>query len=300
MDAMTAVPAALKWLAPTLLAIAMLEALWLQRRGTRYPWRETAITVAIALGQRVIALALGGGTLWLLQVVSAHRWWTIPTDSWLVWLSLFVAVEFTYYWFHRASHTCRWLWATHRVHHTPERMVLSGALRLGWTGPLSGGVLFFMPLVWLGFPPLSVLAMLGLNLLYQFWLHTEMIPRLGVVEAVFNTPTHHRVHHASNTPYLDANFGGVVIVFDRLFGTFVAERADEPIRYGLVTPVRSSNPFRIALGEWAQMARDVVHARSLRACLGHLFGPPGWRADGQGCTTGNLRRATASFPPSQG
>ena len=215
------------------------------------------------------------------------------------WLALFVGVEFFYYWFHRSSHVCRWFWATHVVHHTPERMVLSGALRLGWTGPLSGAFVFYVPLVLLGFSPQSVFIVLAVNLLYQFWLHTEMVPKLGVFEWLFNTPSHHRVHHARNREYLDANFGGVLIVFDRLFGSFVAEDAAVPCDYGLVKPIGSDKVFRIAFGEWRQMGRDLLAADHWHDRLCHLFAAPGWQPDGLGPTTANIRgRTPATDSPS--
>lgn len=283
----------LKLALPILFALAMLEALWIVRRRQRdYPWRQTGLTLLLALGQRGVGALFGGGVLWLLGQVWGHRVWTIAMDNAWAWFALFVGVEFSYYWFHRASHVCRWFWATHVVHHTPERLVLSGALRLGWTGPVSGAFLFFVPLVLLGFPPSSVLLMLAGNLLYQFWLHTEMLPKLGGLEWLFNTPSHHRVHHARNPEYLDANFGGVLIVFDRLFGSFVEENASVPCDYGLVKPIGSDNVFRIAFGEWRQIGRDLVAAKTWRQRLGFLFAAPGWQPDGRGLTTANIRGQT--------
>lgn len=150
--------------------------------------------------------------------------------------------------------------------------------------------MFFTPLVWLGVRPEVVFAILSFNLMYQFWLHNTWMPKLGWLEAVFNTPSAHRVHHASNLDYLDANYGGVLIVFDRLFGTYVAERADEPCRYGLVTPTRSRNPFVVELEHWASLARDVVTAGNVRDAIRFAMLPPGWRPGNQGETTEKLRR----------
>jgi sterol desaturase/sphingolipid hydroxylase (fatty acid hydroxylase superfamily) len=168
----------------------------------------------------------------------------------------------------------RWFWASHTVHHSPNELTLAAALRLGWTGKLTGTALFFAPLVWLGFPPQAVVACLALNLLYQFWLHATWIPKLGPLEWVLNTPSHHRVHHGSNPEYLDCNYGGVLIVFDRLFGTCVTEREDLPPRYGLTTPLHSYNPLRVALHGWQDLLRDLFAARGWRARLATLFGPP--------------------------
>lgn len=150
--------------------------------------------------------------------------------------------------------------------------------------------MLFTPLVWLGVRPEAVLAILSFNRMYQFWLHNTWMPKLGWLEYVFNTPSAHRVHHASNLDYLDANYGGVLAVFDRLFGTYVAERADEPCRFGLVTPTRSRNPFVVELEHWASLARDVATARDVWSAIRFVLLPPGWRPDNQGETTEELRR----------
>ena len=179
-------------------------------------------------------------------------------------LLLFVGLEFFYYWYHRTSHTSRWFWMAHSVHHSPNQLNLAAAYRLGWFGKFTGTSLFFTPLVLLGFTPTVVLTALFLNLLYQFWIHADWIPKLGWLEYVLNTPSSHRVHHARNPEYLDANFGGVLIVFDRLFGTYVAERADVPCEYGLVSPaVSSRNPFVVNFEPWIGLAKDLRGARSL-------------------------------------
>jgi len=284
----------LKLVLPVLLLFSMLEALWIVRRRRQdYPWRQTGVTLLLAVGQRAIAALFGGAVFWLMLRIWDFRMFTVSMNSFWSWLALFVGVEFFYYWFHRSSHLCRWFWATHVVHHTPERMVLSGALRLGWTGPLSGAFVFYVPLVVLGFSPQSVFIVLALDLLYQFWLHTEMVPKLGWFEWLFNTPSHHRVHHARNRQYLDANFGGVLIVFDRLFGSFVAEDAAVPCEFGLVKPIGSDNVLRVAFGEWLHMVRDLRTAACWRQRLRFLFGAPGWQPDGRGLTTANIRTGTA-------
>jgi sterol desaturase/sphingolipid hydroxylase (fatty acid hydroxylase superfamily) len=201
-------------------------------------------------------------------------------DTWQAILMLFIGQEFCYYWFHRASHRIRWFWGNHSVHHSPNELNLSAAYRTGMFAKLIGSPIFFVPMVWLGFLPQVVMATLSLNLLYQFWIHATWIPKLGWLEYVFNTPSAHRVHHASNTEYLDANFGGVLIVFDRLFGTYVEEREDLPCRYGLTKPITSYNPLRVEFAEWISLAKDLRNARSVKAVLGYLFMPPGWQPDG--------------------
>ena len=165
-----------------------------------------------------------------------HRFFTQSLDNVGSILLLFFSLEFFYYWYHRFSHTTRWFWNGHSPHHSPNQLNLSAAYRLGWFGRLTGSTLFFTPLVLLGFTPTVVLSALVLNLLYQFWLHADWFPRLGWLEGIFNTPSNHRVHHARNPEYLDANYGGVLVVFDRLFGTYIPERDDVPCDYGTVTP----------------------------------------------------------------
>jgi sterol desaturase/sphingolipid hydroxylase (fatty acid hydroxylase superfamily) len=271
------------WFLMLLVATLAMEYALLRWSGrTAYDWRESAATLGVALGQRLIkpvtALAYAGvlGAAWSMRLVTLplDRWWSIPV--------VLLAVEFAYYWYHRASHVVRVFWASHLVHHSVERLNLSAAARLGWTSGLTGAPLFFVPLVLLGIPPTAVVLALGVNLLYQFWLHTELVPKLGPLEWVLNTPSHHRVHHASNEAYLDRNFGGMLIVFDRLFGTVAEERDDERCRYGLTEPVVSHNPLRIALHGWLVLAHDIgadLRCGHWRRLPWRLFAAPGWRPD---------------------
>jgi sterol desaturase/sphingolipid hydroxylase (fatty acid hydroxylase superfamily) len=269
-------PEWLPWLlagALLVLVAALAEAVVLGRRG-RYDWRAFAATLGDLVGRRAVD-ALGLSVVApLLGWVHAHRLMTLTLDGPAAVLLLFIGQEFCYYWQHRASHRVRWWWATHCVHHSPNELTLASALRLGWTGKISGAAIFFAPLVWLGFHPLAVGAAVALNLLYQFWLHATWIPKLGPLEWLLNTPSHHRVHHARNPEYLDCNYGGVLIVFDRLFGSFVAERGDIAPAYGLVVPIRSYNPVHIALHGWFALVRDLRAARGWAQALATLFGPP--------------------------
>lgn len=263
------------WLLPMIAAAVVLEvAAYLVRRRA-YPWREMIASVVAYLIRlpvhllRPFLVAPIGYFFW------EHRLTTIPLDtSWGI-AALFLGEELAYYWMHRTSHEVRWLWASHVVHHTPEHIHLASAFRLGATEMFSGTWIFYLPLYLLGLHPLAVSAMLGINLLYQFWLHTDLIGRIGPLEWVLNTPSHHRVHHASNPEYLDRNYGGMIILWDRLFGTFAEEQRGKQIRYGLVHPVGSLNPFRIVFHEWGVMARDVARARTWRERLISLFGRPG-------------------------
>lgn len=262
-------------LAPAaIVLLATAEGAVLSGARRSYDWRG----YFTSLGDLALRLSLQllpfGIALDALQWLWAHRLYTMPTDEAWTWIVLFVGQDFLYYGMHRADHRVRWLWATHAVHHSPSTLNLSAAYRLGWTARLSAAPLFFAPLVLAGFRPELVGLALAANLFYQFWLHATWIPRLGPFEWFLNTPTHHRVHHASNPEYLDANFGGVLIVFDRLFGSFVAARAGVDIRYGLVEPPASGNPLVIGVAEWRRLVGDVRRARSLRGMLAASFGPP--------------------------
>jgi sterol desaturase/sphingolipid hydroxylase (fatty acid hydroxylase superfamily) len=279
---------------PVVIALATVEAIILGLiLKRRYNWRAYLASLADALARQYLVLVFLPISIATPAIAWAvtHRIAVISLSGPAAFALLFLGQEFCYYWFHRASHRVRWFWASHAVHHSPNELNLSAAYRFGITGRLAGATVFYTPLIWLGFPPSAVFATLSLNLLYQFWLHATWIPKLGWLEYVLNTPSHHRVHHAVNLDYLDRNYGGVLIVFDRLFGTFAAERADLPCRYGLVTPLMTNNPIIIAFHEWRALARDLWRARSWGARWQHLFGPPGWRPDGRGTTTEELRQA---------
>jgi sterol desaturase/sphingolipid hydroxylase (fatty acid hydroxylase superfamily) len=286
---------------PVIIGVAALEAVVLMlvlRR--KYNWKASLASLANFLTRHYfveayLRFSIATPVLYWAVVHNIHA---VPLSPFLAIPILFLGQEFAYYWFHQCSHRIRWFWATHSVHHSPNELNFSAAYRISLTGHLIGGEIFYAPLLWLGFSPAAVFTTLGLNLLYQFWIHSEWIPKLGPLEYVLNTPSHHRVHHSANVDYLDANYGGVLIVFDRLFGTCVVERDDEPCRIGLVKPLTTNNPVLIDFHEWMALARDLRHARSAQEWLFYLFGPPGWRPNGEGLTTEALRRAhaTAAVP----
>lgn len=274
---------------------SLIEAAWLTFRKRRegeaaFDWSEVWLSLADLAGRKLFALLPISLAAPIFHFAWEHRLFTLSIDNLTLAFFVFIGQEFCYYWYHRASHRMRFFWATHAVHHSPNQLTLSSAYRLGWTGKIAGPVMFFAPLVWLGVRPEIVVAILSFNLLYQFWLHNTWIPKLGWFEYVFNTPSAHRVHHASNVDYLDANYGGVLVVFDRLFGTYVAERADEPCRYGLVTPTRSRNPLVVEFEHWVSLVRDIAAAPNVWTAVRHVILPPGWSADGQGETTEELRK----------
>lgn len=236
--------------------------------------RETAASVGVALGNLAAKTLTGGIAAVPFLLLYQVRLFDMPLDRVWSWALLFIAVEFCYYWFHRASHRVRWLWATHAVHHSATHFNLSAAVRIGWTGQLTGAFIFFLPLAWLGFHPVAIVGVLSAGLLYQFFLHTAFPVHLGPLEWVLNTPAHHRVHHACNEPCLDTNYGNVLIVFDRLFGTFAQAPEHEALRFGLKDREPSTNPIAIVFGEWAQLIRDAARVRGFRQRFKVLFGPP--------------------------
>jgi sterol desaturase/sphingolipid hydroxylase (fatty acid hydroxylase superfamily) len=258
----------------------------------RYRLRDTLASLGMTLGNIVMNVALAGLVLAGLALAYRVRLFSISAASPWAWLALFFLDDFTYYWFHRASHECRLWWAAHVNHHSSREYNLSTAVRQTWTSLLVGTWLPWLPLALLGFPPLMILTMQSVNLFYQFWVHTEAVRRLPAwYEYLFNTPSNHRVHHASNPRYLDRNYAGVLMLWDRLFGTYVAERDEEPPRYGLVHDIATLNPLRIAFHEWAALWADLRRARSARALAGAILGPPGWRPDGRGETSAAIRAA---------
>jgi sterol desaturase/sphingolipid hydroxylase (fatty acid hydroxylase superfamily) len=260
-----------------------------------YGWIITGSNLVVAIG-RLATDALTKAIVAAVYVGAYQlRPFDIPMDRWESWVALFFAVELAYYWLHRFSHEIRWMWTQHSVHHSARQITLSVAYRLGWTQFLAGPWLFLVPVCWIGFDPRAVVLMYAASLLYQFWLHTEVVPKLGLLEWVFNTPSHHRVHHAIEPEYLDRNYGGVLIIWDKLFGTFAPEGDNAPRTYGLVHQIDTLNPVKIAFAEWVALVRDLRAARGWREILGLLFGPPGWKADGTGRTTRAIRRA-ASIP----
>jgi len=235
--------------------------------------KETTSSIVTALGNQIIRPATSVLVAFPLYLAYQHRLFEIPLNA-VTLIVLFVLVDFAEYWFHRAAHRVRFMWASHCVHHSTTRFNLTAAVRLPWTGALSGAVFFFLPLAVLGFHPLAMTGMALLNLLYQFFLHTEQAPRLGPLEWLLNTPAHHRVHHASNASCLDKNFGGVFIIWDRLFGTFAEVPKDEKLHFGLVSPLPSQNPLTVNFHEWRKLLRDTWRAPGLKARLRVLVGAP--------------------------
>ncbi len=210
--------------------------------------------------------------------------------QWWAWTILFFLDDFAYYWFHRMNHEVRLFWAGHVPHHSSERFNFGTALRQG-VGERIHKFLFWMWLPLLGFDPLMMFIIISINLFYQFWVHTELVDKLpSWYEFIFNTPSHHRVHHASNIRYLDCNHAGVLIIWDRLFGTFSEEKDIEKPVYGLTENIKTHNPFVVAGHEYAAIWRDVKRASKWSDKLKYIFYAPGWSHDGEDKRAKTLRK----------
>ncbi|MDX1546181.1 MAG: sterol desaturase family protein [Rhodothermales bacterium] len=290
------VPNLVNWAIPAFLLLLVAEAVFsaLDQRAL-FEVRDTFASLAMGLGNvlsNLVVKAFIFGVYWFVYDATGFFRDALGPDRWYAWVLLFFAEDLSYYWFHRISHGSRYFWASHVVHHSSQKYNLSTALRQTWTGNLSGSFVFWLWLPLLGFHPVMVMTLQSVSLIYQFWIHTEAIGRLPrPIEWVFNTPSHHRVHHASDVKYLDRNHAGVLIIWDRLFGTFQPE--EERPTYGLTTNIDTYNPFRIAFHEWAALWRDVRRPLPWRDRLGYLFGPPGWSHDGSRRTTRQLREELA-------
>ncbi len=277
------------WAIPAFVVLVVAEMAWARRRSAAaYEPRDTLTSLALGLGSTV-AGALAAGAIYAAATwLSQFRVMTIGR-AWWAWIAAFVLDDFNYYWAHRTGHRVRWFWASHVNHHSSQHYNLSTALRQTWTGAVA---LSFVLRIWpvlLGFDPAMLLAVGGINLIYQFWIHTEAVRRCPRwFEAVFNTPSHHRVHHGINPLYLDRNYAGALIVWDRLFGTFEAEREDIRIRYGIVKQLGSFNLLWAAFHEWIGIARDVWSA-PWRHKLSYLWREPGWSHDGGRETSREIR-----------
>jgi sterol desaturase/sphingolipid hydroxylase (fatty acid hydroxylase superfamily) len=255
-----------------------------------YSGPDTRASLWMGAGNVVVSVIVGGLVLGLYFWLYEHRLFEIGTGP-AAFAALFVAEDFTYYWWHRASHEVRFLWAAHENHHSSEYFNYSTALRQSFTTPFTVPLFYWwLPLV--GFHPLMLLTQVSVSLIYQFWIHTELVGRLPAwFELVFNTPSHHRVHHGANVEYLDRNHGGILIVWDRLFGTFEPERAR--VVYGLTKNIQTFSPLRIGFHEWAAMLRAALRRAPLRTRLAYVLAPPGWSPDGSTRTAAQLRAELA-------
>ena len=245
------------------------------------------------------SVALGFGNLFsglITKTIMAVIFWylydnfhvfTLDGSAWWMWVLAFFADDFSYYWFHREAHLIRYFWASHKVHHSSEKYNLATAVRQTWTGNITFSYIFYLWMPIVGFHPIVILVMQQVSLLYQYWIHTETIGKMWrPFEYIFNTPSHHRAHHGSDVKYLDKNYAGIMIIWDRMFGTFI-EETDRPT-YGLVENVNTNNPVKIAFGEWIDMGKDVIS--NPKHTLNYIFGRPGWSHDGSRKTAREMQK----------
>jgi len=264
-----------------LLAIVS-ETIWDFVVGTRKKGWETLANFAIALGNTLLERTAYGLVFVVgLFVAAGFAPFSIPVTWWSTLLAI-LAADFMYYWMHRWEHEVRILWSYHSVHHSSPEFNLTTALRLAWVEGLIEWI-FFVPIVLIGFDPAQTIIALAVVVTYQTWIHTQKIGKLGWLDRIFNTPSVHRVHHGSNDGYLDKNYGGILIIWDRMFGTYQAET--ETVVYGIRTPLETANPIAINFRELLNILRDARQARSPRDAFGYIFGPPGWAPEAKDSTS---------------
>ncbi len=264
---------------PVFLLVAALEA-WHFRGSKIYALKDSLASMVLGGSYLVFEVVLYALFVWAIFDWSyTYRLLDIPMDA-MRFILLYVLVDFCFYLYHRTAHRVRWFWASHCVHHASEHMNFTTAMRQSTLYPLAFVWAFFLPLSFLGFAREWIFFALALNLAYQYFIHTQWINKLPrPIEWLFNTPSHHRVHHGRNDRYIDRNYGGTLIIFDRLFGSFTAEDPLEAPDYGLAKPIYSYNPIRLTLHEWLDMFSDMSRAGPLRQRLKHLWAPPDWQRE---------------------
>lgn len=282
-------PPIIDWAVPGFVLLIVIEIAWARRRApAAYEPRDTLSSLGFGLGSTVAGALTASLVLGLLLWLYQFRLFTIPW-SWWAWALCFILDDLAYYVFHRSAHRVRWFWASHVNHHSSQHYNLSTALRQTWTGFIAVSFIFRLPLVLIGFHPAMILFCGAVNLIYQFWIHTEAIKRFPKwFEAVMNTPSHHRVHHATNPRYLDRNYAGVFIIWDRMFGTFTPEVDTDPPHYGIVKQLGTFNLLWGVFHEWVGIARDVWRA-PWRHKLSYVWREPGWSHDNSRETSDTIR-----------
>jgi sterol desaturase/sphingolipid hydroxylase (fatty acid hydroxylase superfamily) len=283
--------------------IAMLVELWLvrtERAAGSYETRDTLTSLMMGTGNVVTGLLLGFVSYSALMWVWQFRFFDLGA-SWWVLVAAFLIDDLRYYWYHRFAHRIRWVWAEHVNHHSSQHYNLSTALRQSWTGLFTGMFILQVPLVLLGFHPAIIIFVFGFNLVWQFWIHTETIGKMWAwFEFIFNTPSHHRVHHGTNARYLDANYAGTLIIWDRMFGTFVPEEEADLPRYGIVHNLGTFNPLKVATHEYVGIWKDITQpGLTIGQRLKYMFMPPGWSHDGQRDTSESLKADYVRRNPSE-
>lgn len=254
-----------------------------------YTSGDTFINLVCTSWNFINDLLFRGVALAILIWFGTHQVFSFTDKGWVYWILLFLAQDLAYYALHVADHYCRFFWATHSTHHSSEKFNFTVAIRSSVFQPFYR-FLFYIPLTLVGFEALDIVFMYAACQVYGFWVHTELVGKLHpAFEYIFVTPSHHRVHHASNSIYLDTNMGMVLIIWDRIFGTFQEELEDEKVVYGLTTNVNTYHPIKVVFYEWKAIYKDLTQSKSLREALGFVFGPPGWSADGSRKTSRQLK-----------
>lgn len=266
---------------PVFLVTMVLEWALARRQGLAvFRFHDTVTDLSCGILNQVFGVFVKGLILALfVAMYERFHLFELSATSALTWLIAMVGVDFAYYWWHRAAHRINALWAIHVVHHQSEDYNLAVALRQAWFS-YPTQIAFYLPLVILGVPPLVVVLSEALNTLYQFWIHTRLVRRIGPLESVLNTASHHRVHHGINPRYIDKNYGGILIVWDRLFGTFEPE--GEQVVYGTVTPLRSWNPVWANFSTWRELVVRARRARRFSDKVRIFLGPPEWHTEEEG------------------
>ncbi|PHS42441.1 MAG: C-5 sterol desaturase [Robiginitomaculum sp.] len=295
-------PDLLLWAIPFFIICIGLEIWWLKYHPIKnaYTFKDARTSLIMGIGSSIsdilLKVLMVGTLFWVWQ----FRFFDLGASIWIILLAL-VATDFVYYWIHFTYHKSRWFWATHVVHHSSEHFNLTTALRQQWTNGISGTVFFKVPLVLLGLHPGIIVFVMAINLIYQFWFHTETVNKMPKwFEFIFNTPSHHRVHHGRNPRYLDCNYAGILIIWDRMFGTFVPELDSEKVDYGIVKPLNSYNPFVVAFHEFYAVGKDVFsRGLTLGQRFKYLFAPPGYSHDNSRQTVAEIKAEFIKKHPEQ-
>ena len=260
----------------------------LKENKSPYEKNDTICSIVLGVGGLLSGFFCKIAVLHLYVFVHHYKLCAVD-NSWLTWMLAVVASDFSYYWFHRSAHEINWFWLSHATHHSSVKFNLSTALRLPWTSQLTGGPLFWIWMPFVGFDPAMVIVTSQLVHFYQFWIHTEAIKKLPIViEYIFNTPSHHRVHHSSDLHYMDKNHGGILIVWDRIFGTFKKE--DGTLTYGLMGKPCNNNPVYVVFSSWHELIVKAINCGSFVNAFKYFVLPPGWSHDGTSKTVKQLLR----------
>ncbi len=272
---------------PVIIILVAAEAAF-QMKERIHEKKDILTSFIIVIGRIPFSAATNGFILLFYTLIYRYRIFTLPNYSWYAWVICFFADDFSFYWFHRCSYQVRFLWASHQVHHSSQNFTLSAGLRVPWTSNLTGNFLFWVWMPFIGIDPYMAVFTKSASVIYQFWLHTETIKKLPKwIEAIFNTPSHHRVHHSSDVEYLDKNHGGTLIIWDKFFGTY-KEETIQPA-YGLRSDFDSCDAVKIILSEWIKIKNDLKKTKKFSLRLKYLFNPPGWSPDGSSATTKQLQ-----------